>query len=81
MKDTLRILMEGTPSEISYDSVKKDLLKIHFLLENDFFVLKWVVSGCRQEMAKSTFGLALSAQLIDLPLHREFGRQRCTFAL
>ena len=26
-----------------------------------------MVSGCRQEMARSTFGLALSAQLIDLP--------------
>ena len=29
MKDTLKILMEGTPSGISYDSVKKDLLKIN----------------------------------------------------
>jgi len=29
LKDTLRILMEGTPAEVSYDSVKKDLLKIH----------------------------------------------------
>ena len=52
-----------------------NLLKVHFLLGNDFFVLKWVVSSCRQEMAKSTFGLTLSAQLIDLPLHRQFGRQ------
>ena len=39
------------------------------------FVLEWLVSGSRQEMVKSTFGLALSAQLIDLPLHRQFGRQ------
>ena len=53
----------------------KDLPKVHFLLGNDFFVLARVVSGCRQEMAKSTFGLTLSAQLIDLPLHRQFGRQ------
>ena len=59
----------------------KDLPKVHFLLGNDFFVLEWLLSGSRQEMGKSTFGLALSAQLIDLPLHREFGRQRCTFAL
>merc|ERR1739848_722815 len=29
LKDTLKILMEGTPSGISYDSVKKDLLKIN----------------------------------------------------
>ena len=50
-------------------------VKVHFLLGNDFFVLARVVSGCRQEMAKSTFGLTLSAQLIDLPLHRQFGRQ------
>ena len=28
LRDTLRILMEGTPSGISYDLVKKDLLKI-----------------------------------------------------
>ena len=35
---------------------------------NDFFMLEWLVSGSRQEMGKSTFGLALSAQLIDLPL-------------
>ena len=53
----------------------KKFVKVHFLLGNDFFVLARVVSGCRQEMAKSTFGLALSAQLIDLPLHRQFGRQ------
>ena len=46
----------------------KDLPKVHFLLGNDFFVLEWLVSGSRQEMGKSTFGLALSAQLIDLPL-------------
>ena len=52
-----------------------NLLKVHFLLGNDFFVLEWLVSGSRQEMGKSTFGLALSAQLIDLPLHRQFGRQ------
>ena len=39
------------------------------------FVLEWLVSGSRQEMVKSTFGLALSAQLIDLPLHRQFVRQ------
>ena len=38
-----------------------NLLKVHFMLE-------WLVSGSRQEMGKSTFGLALSAQLIDLPL-------------
>ena len=53
----------------------KKFVKVHFLLGNDFFVLARVVSGCQQEMAKSTFGLTLSAQLIDLPLHRQFGRQ------
>ena len=31
-------------------------------------MIEWLVSGSRQEMGKSTFGLALSAQLIDLPL-------------
>ena len=35
---------------------------------NDLFMIEWLVSGSRQEMGKSTFGLALSAQLIDLPL-------------
>ena len=45
-----------------------NLLKVHFVLGNDFFVLEWLVSGSRQEMGKSTPGLALSAQLIDLPL-------------
>ena len=41
--------------------------KFIFFWETTFRVK---VSGewCRQEMAKSTFGLALSAQLIDLPL-------------
>ena len=38
-------------------------------------VLEWLVSGSREEMAKSTFGLTLSARLIDLPLHRQFGWQ------
>ena len=42
---------------------------------NDFFMLEWLVSGSRQEMGKSTLGPALSAQLIDLPLHRQFGQQ------
>ena len=43
-----------------------NLLKV--LLGNDLFMIEWLVSGSRQEMGKSTFGLALSAQLIDLPL-------------
>ena len=53
----------------------KKFVKVHFLLGNDFFVLEWLGSGSRQEMAKSTFGLALYAQLIDLSLHRQFGQQ------
>ena len=60
------------------DIFAKKFVKVHFLLGNDFFVLARVVSGCRQEMAKSTFGLTLSAQLIDLPLHRQFGRGKGT---
>ena len=35
---------------------------------NDLFMIEWLVGGSRQEMGKSTPGLALSAQLIDLPL-------------
>ena len=57
------------------DIFAKKFAQSSFSFGKRLFVLEWVVSGCRQEMAKSTFGLALSAQLIDLPLHRQFGRQ------
>ena len=53
----------------------KKFVKVHFFFGKRLFRVARVVSGCQQEMAKSTFGLTLSAQLIDLPLHRQFGRQ------
>ena len=52
----------------------KNLSKFIFFWETTFRVSssgEWL----SQEMAKSTFGLTLSAQLIDLPLHRQFVRQ------
>ena len=52
----------------------KSLSKFIFFWETTFRVSssgEWL----SQEMAKSTFGLTLSAQLIDLPLHRQFVRQ------
>ena len=52
----------------------KSLSKFIFFWETTFRVSssgEWL----SQEMAKSTFGLTLSARLIDLPLHRQFVRQ------
>ena len=52
----------------------KSLSKFIFFWETTFRVSssgEWL----SQEMAKSTFGLALSARLIDFPLHRQFVRQ------
>ena len=52
----------------------KNLSKFIFFWETTFRVSssgEWL----SQEMAKSTFGLTLSARLIDLPLHRQFVRQ------
>ena len=55
----------------------KSLSKFIFFWETTFRVSssgEWL----SQEMAKSTFGLTLSARLIDLPLHRQFGRGKGT---
>ena len=52
----------------SFTLDRMDIFANKFAQSSFPFVLEWLLSGSRQEMGKSTFGLALSAQLIDLPL-------------